>query len=481
MKSLDTIIQSDTSLTPIEADNAAIAQLQELAASYRAKEHEGNRLRIHLVLRNQNLADSLKHLPLVGEMADNIELYAYTIEDLWSMELLGLRPESFSRLDRDPMTPDSRQYVHLVLFGAGNQSQSLAIHTALTAHYPNYCRNNSLRTRITTISNSLQDFFDFQQRYHNLLNNSYRRTVVIQGEEVQTSVMEPQYRGVRKDFVDLEWEFVEGMYNADAILYKVQKWAQDEQQILTIALCYDDDNRNLNNLLAMPSSVLHTTPIWLKTTDDHTVTFLKQTKQYAKIIPFGMKTTTLPDMSVFIQMAQCVNFAYNKMRDVTKKSGDRNMADLTVALEPPTAQQLQLLWNSERLTTAKRWSNIYNAFTLSTKMHSLGHVVEDWGTLFAISDREAEMLAEVEHNRWSVEELILGFRPTTEEEHVNVMKEPSLRSKLKSENIHDDLRNFHDLGIDETGLSVVRYDVGLIRTLPLIAYSYHLLQHESHE
>ena len=481
MKYPDTILQSNPTLPPLEADNAAIAKLQELAAGYRAEEHDGDRLRIHLILRDQHLADSLKRLPLSGEMVDNVELYAYTIEDLWSMELLGFRPESPTRLDRKPITPDSNLRVHLVVFGASNQSSSLAIHTALTAHYPNYCRDNTLRTRITMVSDSLQDFHDFLQQYQNLLCNSYRRLVAVQDDEVRTTLLEPQYIGIRSDFVDVEWEFVEGRNSDAAILYKLQKWAQDEHQQFTIAFCHDEDDRNLKEMLTLPTSMLSSTPIWVKTADDRAISFLKQSKQYAQVVPFGIKAASLPDMSVYIRMAQCVNYAYQQMREITSESGNCDKADLAVALDPPTDRQLQEFWNNKHLTTLTRWSNIHNAFTIRTKMHSLGHAAEDWGTLFAISDKETELLAEVEHNRWSVEGLILGLRPTTEEEHSAIKKDSSLRSRLKSENAHDDLRNFHELGVDETGLHVTRYDVGLTRTLPLIAYSYHQLQQEDHE
>ena len=477
----DIILQSDPTLPSLEADNAAIAKLQELATGYRAEEHDGDRLRIHLVLREQHLADSLKRLPLTGEMADNVELYAYTTEDLWSMELLGLRPESPTRLDRKPITPDSNLRVHLVVFGASNQSSSLAIHTALTAHYPNYCRDNTLRTRITMVSDSLQDFHDFRQQYQNLLRNGYRRMVTLQDDEVRTTFLEPQYVGIRNDFVDVEWEFVEGRNSDSAIFYKLQKWAQDEQQQLTIAFSHEDDNRNLREMLTLAASVLTSTPIWVKTADDRAISFLKQSKQYAQVVPFGMRVSSLPDMSVFIRMAQCVNYAYLQMREITAESGNRDRADLAVALDPPTDRQLQESWNSQRLTTLTRWSNIHNAFTIRTKMHSLEHADEEWGTLFAIGDRETALLAEVEHNRWSVEELILGLRPTSEEEHSAIKKDPSLRSRLKAENAHDDLRNFHELGVDETGLPVTRYDVGFTRTLPLIAYSYHQLQQINHE
>ena len=475
MGSLDVFLKSASEGEPMAADNSAVALMRETAANYRAADHGGDRLRIHLVLRNQGLADSLKRLPLAEDLATNVELYAYTLEDLWAMELLGLCPENETRLDRNPIPSDSRQVVHLVLFGANDQSESLAVHTALTAHYPNYCCDKSLRTRITMVADNQEDFHHFQQRYRNLLVNSYRRKVTVSDDDADCQLLKPQYAGQRDDFVDVEWEFVAGRSDDDIIQYKLQRWAQDEGQQLTLAFCYDQEDRNVSETLALPAEVLNTTPVWLRVRNGEAVNFLKQSEQYSRVIPFGMENAPLPDMTVFIKMAQCVNFAYHQMREVPGSE------DMAVAIEPPSERQLQDLWNTPRLTTAKRWSNIYNAFTLRSKMHSLGHKPETWGTLFAVTDREAEMLAEVEHNRWSVEELVLGYRPATEEEHAEIMKDISLRSKFKTEFVHDDLRSYRELGVDETGLSVVRYDVGLVRTLPLLAYSYHRLKEENHE
>ena len=475
MDSLDVFVKSALEGEPMAADNAAVALMRETAAKYRAVDQGGDRLRIHLVLRNQGLADSLKRLPLADDLANNVELYAYTMEDLWAMELLGLRPENSTRLDRVPIPSDSRQVVHIVLFGANNQSESLAVHTALTAHYPNYCCDKSLRTRITMVADNQEKFHHFQQRYRNLLVNSYRRMVTVSETEADCQLLRPQYAGLRDDFVDVEWEFVAGRSDDDIVRYKLQRWAQDEEQQLTLVFCYDQEDRNVSEMLALPAEVLDTTPVWLRVQNGEAVNFLKQSKQYSSVIPFGMENAPLPDMTVFIKMAQCVNFAYHQMREVPGSE------DMAVAIEPPSERQLQELWNSPRLTTAKRWSNIYNAFTLRSKMHSLGHEPETWGTLFAVTDREVEMLSEVEHNRWSVEELVLGYRPATEEEHSEILKDTSLRSKFKAEFVHEDLRSYRELGVDETGLSVVRYDVGLVRTLPLLAYSYYHLKEESHE
>jgi hypothetical protein len=112
-------------------------------------------------------------------------------------------------------------------------------------------------------------------------------------------------------------------------------------------------------------------------------------------------------------------------------------------------------------------------------MRSIGIDVARWGSLFTIGDRDVELLAEVEHNRWNVEELILGFEPTTEAEHQEVLGDISKKNILKKKFKHEDLRNYNELGVDKTGLSIKRYDRGLTRSIPLIVYAYKLLSNEN--
>jgi hypothetical protein len=481
MNNIDMLIQSEVAASVLDADNLSIAKMMRISSEYHAEEHEGNRLRIHLVLQSQCLADRLKRVPLSGPMAENVELYAYTREDLWAMQMLGINPESDTRLDRQPITSSSSQYAHLLIFGSGNQAESLAVHAALTSHYPNYCRDHSLRTRITMVADTHSQHTSFQQRYRNLLLNSYRRLVTIKGEEVECAVMEPKYAGIREDFVDVEWEFVEGHVGDVPIAYKLQQWSRDENQQLTIAFCYSDDERNLSESLAIQSELNPATPIWTRIKNDTIIKFFHQSELYPNVIPFGMDNATLPNLADYVRLAQCVNFAYRQMRSVDKDQTNHGKNDLLVALEMPSEQQLQELWNSRSLTTPKRWSNLYNAYTLRSKMNSLGHPVTDWGTLFAVNDRDVELLAEVEHNRWSVEELILGYRPTTEDEHAAVLKDISRKEAFKREMVHEDLRSYNELGDDESGLSVKRYDIGFIRTLSLVAYTYYHLKDQSHE
>lgn len=470
--SYNVYIYSKASTDISESDNHAIREFYKVAGEYDAEKNGGIRLRVHLVLKSQALVNVLRRLPLGDEMARKVELYAYTVEDLWSMELLGIRPGENALLDRESITAESDVRVHLVLFGVTGQAESLAVHTALTAHFPNYCRDNSLRTRITWVGDSIDEFSRFRQQYRNLLENSFHRTVVVASGDVAVNSFAPKYITERRDFVDVEWEFVEGKSYSDAIRYKLCRWATDENQLLTVAFCYDNDDRNINEALALPLNTMPQFPVLLKVKDGASINFLKLSASFSQLRPFGMDNIGLNHMGEFIDMAQYVNYAYCKMRSTSRCERESGATDMIVATELPTIEELQDLWNKSVLTTAKRWSNIYNAFTLNTKMHSMGHLFDSWHKFFAVGDSEVEVMAEVEHNRWSVEELILGYAPTTADEHNAIMNDVGLRNKLKAEFKHDDLRNYSELGNDDTGLPVSRYDAAIIRSLPLIAYSY---------
>ena len=104
-------------------------------------------------------------------------------------------------------------------------------------------------------------------------------------------------------------------------------------------------------------------------------------------------------------------------------------------------------------------------------MHSIGHTSEDWEAYYAVTLEEINILTEVEHNRWSVEELILGYRPVTEKEEKLVENDISQKKALRQKKIHYDLRAFSDLRTDSTGKNVNVYDMALIQGIPLIIKS----------
>ena len=118
-------------------------------------------------------------------------------------------------------------------------------------------------------------------------------------------------------------------------------------------------------------------------------------------------------------------------------------------------------------------SNIYNAMTVATKMRSIGLGESDWEQFYDIAQQDIEVLAQVEHNRWNVEELILGYRPCTDEEQRYVEENVKDRKgELKRQMTHYDLRAYSDLRADGTGKSVKVYDRCICASLPVIAKAF---------
>ena len=104
-------------------------------------------------------------------------------------------------------------------------------------------------------------------------------------------------------------------------------------------------------------------------------------------------------------------------------------------------------------------------------MRNNNHIHNSLSWQVASRIQEIEIMTEVEHNRWNLEELILGYRPVTDDEQKMIEKDISLKKKFREKKIHYDIRAFHDLRPDATGKQVYVYDLALTQGIPLIVKS----------
>ena len=84
-----------------------------------------------------------------------------------------------------------------------------------------------------------------------------------------------------------------------------------------------------------------------------------------------------------------------------------------------------------------------------------------------LSNYEVEKLAEVEHNRWNVEKLLMGYRKSHPEEDPYSIKDEADKKQLgknKKLFMHHDIRPYDDLGIiKELDKEFTRYIPWIIR------------------
>lgn len=77
-------------------------------------------------------------------------------------------------------------------------------------HYPEYELDSGLRNRISILADDAKSIHDFLFEFQELFDNSYWRIVDLRVDKPMVELHKPQYEGKRKDFVDIEWEFIIG-------------------------------------------------------------------------------------------------------------------------------------------------------------------------------------------------------------------------------------------------------------------------------
>ena len=441
---------------PAEADHEVIVSLAMIADKLMDTSTLKEKLTCHLLVQCPSTLRMLQTTDFCEAIRQKMDVYPFTMDEIWSRSIT---------LDYEPITIQSEKHIHLVIFGIGGIAEMVAIQAAYVAHYPNYIRNHLLRTRITIIDQQAeQKSKSFIRNYQHLFDNSYYRIVKPSEEESVTLFHKPMYEGRRDDFVDIEWEFVAAeSWNAD-LREKLRLWATDEKQLLTVVMANKNGHRNTSEALHLPDVLYQRLiPIYIYSKEE------VQMNSFPNIHCFGMENCGYDITLPLVRMAKNVNDVYDRCfeENIKKISASDNHLLFAVEIDPVERDRS---W--AKLTTVKRMSSMCNAMTIETKMRSVGLDAHEWELFYDIPQQDIELLTEVEHNRWSVEELILGYRPCTDEELQKIEADISLKSIFKTKKIHYDLRAYNDLRPDETGKSVKVYDLCLCTCLPLIAKAF---------
>ena len=446
---------------PMEADYKAVATIGLLADKMPETSCHRAKTICHLMLLTPHMLHVLQTSDFCEAVRKKMDIYPFTMAGKWSESI---------RLDYQPIGFLSEKHVHLVIFGMNDISEMVAINAAYMAHYPNYVRDHSLRTRITLVDRQARAKSDaFLKRYHHLFDNSYYRLLVPSEAKAVVKFHRPMYEGTREDFVDIEWEFVEAEINDTDIREKLKKWAADTRQLLTVVMVDENGCKNATDALLLPDALFrHHIPVYVHSQNDFRLDGCPD------IHAFGMLDRGYDVTLPLVRMAKNINYIYDRCYEENFADGDDPL------LSPEDSMRYAVEIDQEarerswgRLSIVKRMSSICNAMTLAVKMRSIGLDEAEWDKFYDISQQDIELLSQVEHNRWCVEELVFGFRPCDEEEQRKTEMDVKTHKKaLKSQMVHYDLRAYNDLRPDETGKSSKVYDRCLCSCLPLIAKAF---------
>ena len=335
--------------------------------------------------------------------------------------------------------PDDKKYVHLVFVGTTNFAVAFAMEAAHVLHFPNFNHDNSLKTKITFIdinADKEKDEFITRNRHffevedYSYLNLSDKEPVSI------FLAMGNQHNN-----------FVMGMNMPDEVY----------ENAVPIFIRQDRSDNFVTNLRVADNQEFDYYQI-----KDGKLNSSKRKARYANIYPFGMNETAYSADNKSIKRAMLINYLYCTADYSSYKF--QGMMVLDAIPEEKIWEDAEKMWQG--LSVALKWSNLYNSYTIRTKLATLramrGLKLEDTSKdAMMLSEAEVEEMAKVEHNRWNVEKLLMGFRKPHLDEDKYEAPNSEAKSKLgKNKNlyIHSDIRPFDELGtIRELDYEFSRY------------------------
>ena len=373
------------------------------------------------------------------------------------------RPEVYT-IDRGRVVERSKMYVHLVVAGMTQMGYAMATTAAHLCHYPNFDeKTGKCRTKITFIDpNAEEEMKMFKGRYPGLFELSHS-WFLRDSSDLSNRDNQNKLNDGFGDFLDVEWEFVKGSVVDDWVRKMLLEWKDDKEQILTLAFCGEDAERNMAQALYLPQAffrhVDESRPltdrdplIWVYQPENSALadTAHEQVGRYMNLLPFGTMTGSFDSrMGKRLAASKRINYLYQNK--VFEKMGEPEVLDR--------------LWRG--LSYAEKMSNIYAANSIYGKYRSMGIKEGE-----SVPDAAVDILARMEHARWNMEKLLVGFSalPKEKRDELNTKlnnNDPNVKEeikRLKNEDFkHKDIAPYDELR-DESK----EYDKAIVRNLAVV-------------
>ncbi len=410
--------------------------------------------------------------------------------------------KGYSEENPKALSEDDPKYVHLVFVGTTNFAVSFAMEAANVLHFPNFNKNNKLKTKITFIDKNAdqekEEFITRNRHFFEVQPYLYYDLSKERDDRKEPQGFRDEYvifKGEKGNFLDVDFEFIKGDIFSKNVQDKLEEWANEhyKEQYLSVFLAMANQRQNFVIGMNMPDAMYDKeVPVFIRQDrSDNFVSNLrnadkkKEAKKlpyakvkedgsldkkvldarYANIYPFGMNETAYSADEKSLKRAKLINYLYNTM------PADNKFQEL-LALDAVPEKQL---WKEadkywKELSVALKWSNLYSAYAIRIKLALLramrGLKQDDTSRdTWPLSDEEAEIMAKVEHNRWNVEKLLMGFRkPHLDEDKYAHEKYADDLQKNKKRFVHHDIRPFDDLdSIKELDYEFSRYIPWIMR------------------
>lgn len=348
---------------------------------------------------------------------------------------------------------DDEKYVHLFIVGMSRMGVAMAIEAAHLAHYPNF-EEKRIKTMITFVDkNAAEEKEFFMGRFQSLFNLSRWRYGDVD-ENGALTWSKPHYVSSKEwahlggDILDIEWEFINGGIECSSIQDYILSSANPDARI-TIAVCLPESNCSHAAALYLNKKIYES---------DSVLQVLVYNRYGNSIVnAIGNGGSEYP----FCGKLRCFGSEENcvvRNHLVLSEEVGSYIEDAYVGNRKRYAINPDSLYDGKS-KSANQWSSIYNGNTLWTRLRSIDYNPDT----FAEDEEIINILADVEHNRWNMEELLMNFRPLTAEEQENVRTAKANRKEYKSRMAHVDICSNRRLKDVDGGAR--KYDLMLARCL----------------
>jgi hypothetical protein len=439
----------------------------------------------HVMFEHHSTFSVFQHIDLNDAAFEKLALFPFNYYEMWARKVFvntSLVPDITKNSSYLPLEgttgigPDSQEHVHLVVVGMSRMGIAMRLQAAHLGQFPNFISKPACKTRITFIDhNARREMYHLQGRMEAMFMTSNWRYAEPENADygyytksidsirwnhplddvTSLSPYKSENRHLGKDFIDLEWEFIQGDVENPVIQAYIRSAAMNPDTRLTVAICVPDSNQSIAIALNLPSSVYKSAVQVLvyQKTGDAIASALSQGvvsgySPYNKLKAFGMSD-------------KCYDL--NLVKTLLDLAGGLKKQDCVTFQETPLADaHYQLLTPSEsKSAAANMWSNIYNACHVWTKLRSVGS--KDG----YIPGELVPLLGKTEHIRWNAEQLLTQFRPLTEKEQNEVLEGRLNKDDLKREKLaHLDICSRERLEIVDS--DAVPFDEELVNSIRTI-------------
>lgn len=422
-----------------------------------------------------------------------VDFVPYNFYSAWARQVLVLRQYKsatsehleFPSLYRDLLNEKEEKQVHLVFVGTSTLAMAIAVEAAHVLHFPRYRTGSMRKTLITFIDinadKEMPLFITRNRHLFEIQSCTYRDlSTGITDKDIVTPKYSPN------NFLDVDFEFIKGDVFSHSVQEELRCWATDSTQCLSIFLAMADQSRNFAIGMNMPDEIYENEiPLFIRQDrSDNFVTNLriaddKQQKKYvidkdnnviekeckgryANIYPIGMTNVAFGTDEKFEKIAKLINYLYSTANYESYRFTDMSILD--------SMTKENIWYDAEKywadLSVANKWSSMYCAYNIPCRVDMLrairGLGSDDFShDMDCLSEDELQEMAVVEHNRWNVEKLLMGFRKAMPNEDKYENDDyAGLLSKNKKLFIHHDIRPYEDLDI------IRNLDVEISRYIP---------------